>query len=135
MNVGRTVFSQLTDHVDEYIFKTIVNKHKGHARIRHFTCWEQYLCMLFAQLTNRESLRDIETCLRAAGKKLYHAGIRSRVSRSTLADANEYRPWQIYHDLAQHLIREARLLYRNEKMFSRSRRLSMRSIQQRSISV
>jgi hypothetical protein len=118
MNVGRTVFSQLTDHIDEYIFKTIVNKHKGNARIRHFTCWEQYLCMLFAQLTNRESLRDIETCLRAAGTKLYHAGIRSRVSRSTLAEANEHRPWQIYHDLVQHLIREARLLYRNEKMFS-----------------
>lgn len=118
MNVGRTVFSQLTDHLDEYIFKTIVDKHKGNARIRHFTCWEQYLCMLFAQLTNRESLRDIETCLRAAGTKLYHAGIRSRVSRATLAEANEHRPWQIYHDLAQHLIREARLLYRNEKMFS-----------------
>lgn len=79
---------------------------------------EHYLCMLFAQLTHRESLRDIETCLRAAGTKLYHAGIRSRVSRATLAEANEHRPWQIYHDLAQHLIREARLLYRNEKMFS-----------------
>jgi hypothetical protein len=118
MNIGRTIFSQLTEYIDEYIFKTIVEKNKGNERVRHFTCWEHYLCMLFAQLTNRESLRDVETCLRAAGKKLYHAGIRSRISGSTLADANEHRPWQMYHDFAQHLIREARVLYRNEKIFS-----------------
>lgn len=93
MNIGRTIFSQLTDYIDEYIFKTIIEKHKGNERVRHFTCWEPYLCMLFAQLTNRESLRDVETCLRAAGTKLFHVGIRSRISRSTLADANEHRPW------------------------------------------
>jgi len=119
MNIGRTVFTQLTDYIDGYVFHTIVDKHKGNERVRHFTCWEHYLCMLFAQLTNRESLRDVETCLRAAGTKLYHAGIRSRVSRSTLADANEHRPWQMYHDIAQYLIREARVLYRNNKMFSK----------------
>ena len=118
MNVGRTVFSQLTDYIDEYVFDSIVTEHKGNYRVRQFTCWEQLLCMLFAQLTNRESLRDVETCLRAVGKKLYHAGIRSHISRSTLADANERRPWQIYHDFALHLIKEARALYRDEKLFS-----------------
>ncbi len=118
MNIGRTVFSQLTDYVDEYNFDLIVNRHKGNFRVRQFTCWEQFLCMLFAQLTNRESLRDVETCLRAVGKKLYHAGIHSNVSRSTLADANERRPWQIYHDLALHLIKKARILYHDEKLFS-----------------
>jgi hypothetical protein len=117
MNIGRTVFSQLTDYIDEYVFNSIVNEYKGNYRVRQFTCWEQFLCMLFAQLTNRESLRDVETCLRAVGKKLFHAGIRTHVSRSTLADANERRPWQIYHDLALHLIKEARVLYRDEKLF------------------
>lgn len=118
MNLGRTVFSQLTDYIDEYMFKSIVTDHNGNYRVRHFTCWEQFLCMLFAQLTNRESLRDVETCLRAVGNKLYHAGIHSNVSRSTLAEANEHRPWQIYHDLALHLIQEARTLYRDDRMFT-----------------
>lgn len=118
MNIGRTVFSQLTDFINDYVFISIVDQHKGNNRVRHFTCWEQFLCMLFAQLTNRESLRDVETCLRAVGKRLYHAGIHSVVSRSTLAIANENRPWQIYQDLALHLIREARGLYRDEKLFS-----------------
>jgi Domain of unknown function (DUF4372)/Transposase DDE domain len=118
MNIERTIFSQLMGYISDYAFETIVDKYKGNVRVRHFTCWEQYLCMAFAQLTNRESLRDIETCLRAVGTKLYHTGIRSRVSRSTLADANEHRPWLIYHDLAQHLIREARTMYGNEKIFS-----------------
>ena len=118
MNVGRTVFSQLTDFINDYVFISIVDQHNGNNRVRHFTCWEQFLCMLFAQLTNRESLRDVETCLRAVGKRLYHAGIHSIVSRSTLAEANENRPWQIYQDLALHLIREARGLYRDEKLFS-----------------
>jgi hypothetical protein len=118
MNIGKTVFSQLTDHIDEYVFNAIVKKHRGNFRVRHFTCWEQYLCMLFAQLTNRDSLREIETCLRAVGSKLYHSGIRSRISRSTLAEANENRPWQIYHDFAMHLIREARILYRNDRLFT-----------------
>jgi hypothetical protein len=117
MNVGKTVFSQLTDHIDEYVFDSIVNKYDGDRRVRQFTCWEQFLCMLFAQLTNRESLRDIETCLRAIGTKLYHSGIRSHISRSTLAEANEKRPWQIYHDLALHLIQEARTLYKDDKLF------------------
>ena len=118
MNVGKTVFSQLTDHIDEYVFKSIVKKQRGDFRVRHFSCWEQFLCMLFAQLTGRDSLRDIETCLRAVGNKLYHSGIRSRISRSTLAEANETRPWQIYHDFAMHLIREARSLYHTEKLFA-----------------
>lgn len=118
MNVGRTVFSQLTDYIDDYVFTSIVDQHKGNYRVRQFTCWEQFLCMVFAQLTYRESLRDVETCLRAVGKKLFHAGIRSHISRSTLAEANEHRPWQIYHDLALHLIREAQVLYRDEKMFA-----------------
>ena len=108
----------IIDYIDEYIFKTIVDKHHGNSCVRNFTCWEQFLCMFFAQLTNRESLRDVETCLRAVGRKLYHAGIRSRVSRSTLAEANERRPWLMYHDLAQHLIQEARQLYRDEKLFA-----------------
>lgn len=118
MNIGRTVFSQIMDFVNEYDFKTIVETYDGDSRVRHFTCWEQFLCMAFAQLTGRESLRDTVICLRAVGTKLYHAGVRSRISRSTLADANERRPWEIYRDLAQHLIHEARTLYRNDKSFA-----------------
>jgi hypothetical protein len=92
-------------------FRKCVRRYDGERRVRTFCCWDQFLCMAFAQLTYRESLRDIETCLRAVETKLYHAGIRGRVSRSTIADANERRDWRIYADLAQVLIGIARPLY------------------------
>jgi len=111
MNIGRTVFSQLMDFIPQHTFRQSVRRYKGNHRVRKFSCWEQFLCMAFAQLTYRESLRDIETCLRSIGPKLYHSGLRARVSRSTLADANENRPWMIYRDLALALIERARMLY------------------------
>jgi len=83
--------------------------------MRRFSCWNQFLCMAFAQLTYRESLRDIETCLRSLGSKLYHSGFHTKVARSTLADANEHRSWKIYHDVARALIQRARILYRDDK--------------------
>jgi len=92
MNIGRTVFSQLMDFIPVHEFRSIVKRHHGEHRFRSFSCWEQFLCMAFAQLTYRESLRDIETCLRSPGSKLYHCGIRSRIARSTLADANRFKP-------------------------------------------
>lgn len=115
MNLGRTVFSQLMDHLPEHIFRQAVARHKGDRRVRRFTCWQQYLCMAFAQLTYRESLRDIEACLCSLGSALYHTGIASDVSHSTLADANKRRPWQIYRDVTLHLIEQARILYRDDK--------------------
>jgi hypothetical protein len=114
MHEGRTVFAQLMDWLPKYEFDKCVHRHRGDYHVRMPTCYEQFLIMAFAQLTYRESLRDIETCLRALGPKLYHAGIRSRVSRSTLADANEKRPWQIYADFAQVLIAQASVLYADE---------------------
>lgn len=115
MFVGASVFSQLMDFVPRYEFRQIVKRHKGDHRVRRFSCWEQFLVMAFAQLTYRESLRDIETCLRSLSGALYHAGIRARVSRSTLADANEHRSWKMYQDLALVLIARARRLYRQER--------------------
>lgn len=115
MQVGRTVFAQLIELVPHYEFQQIVKRYSGGRRVRRFSCWDQFLVMAFAQLTYRESLRDIETCLQALGSSLYHAGIRARVARSTLADANEHRPWQIYRDLALLLIARARVLYRGER--------------------
>jgi len=114
MHEGRTVFAQLMDWLPKYEFNKCVRRHRADYHVRTLTCYEQFLIMAFAQLTWRESLRDIETCLRALGPKLYHAGIRSRVSRSTLADANETRPWQIYADFAQVLIAQASVLYADE---------------------
>jgi hypothetical protein len=114
MNSGRTVFAQLMDFVPAREFRRCVERHHGNRKVTNFSCWNQFLCMTFAQLTYRKSLRDIETCLRALGGKLYHLGIRGRVSRSTLADANETRDWRIYADLAQVLIRQARALYAGE---------------------
>lgn len=111
MYTGRTVFSQLMDFIPKTDFEKCVQRYKGNYRIRKFSCYNQYLCMSFAQLTYRESLRDIETCLRAMKSKLYHAGIRGYVSKSTLADANENRDWRIYADFALVLIRIARKLY------------------------
>lgn len=114
MHTGRVVFSQLMDFLPRHEFNRCVRRYHGNYRTRHFKCRDQFLCMAFAQLTGRESLRDIETCLRAMQPKLYHSGIRFPVSRSTLADANENRDWRIYADFAQVLIGHARKLYRQD---------------------
>jgi hypothetical protein len=114
MNTGRTVFSQIMDFLPLRDFRKCVNRYRGNHKVQTFSCLDQFLCMAFAQLTYRESLRDIEACLRAMPTKLYHMGIRSRISRSTLADANENRDWRIYGDFAQVLIHVARELYIEE---------------------
>ena len=114
MHDGKLVFAQVTGHLPLTTFGRCVARYGGSHKIKSFSCFDQYLCMAFAQLTYRESLRDIETCLRAQESKLYHMGIKSRVSRSTLADANESRDWRIYCDFAQSLIRIARRLYATE---------------------
>lgn len=111
MNHGQTVFSQVMDFLPTHQFRRCVARYRGNYRVRSFTCHDQYLCMAFAQLTYRESLRDIECCLRAIDRKLYHCGFRGTVSRSTLASANESRDWRIYRDFAQSLIITARDLY------------------------
>ena len=111
MYQGQTIFSQVMDFLPMKKFRQCVNRYNGNYRVRSFKCYNQLLCMAFAQLTYRESLRDIECCLRAMREKLYHMGIRGKVSRSTLADANEVRDWRIYSDFAQILIHEARHLY------------------------
>jgi len=111
---GQIVFSQFMDHLPRRPFDTCVDRYRGDRRVRSFSCRDQFLCMAFAQLTYRESLRDIETCLRALGPKLYHGGLRGRVARNTLARANEQRDWRIWADLAQVLIRKARALYADE---------------------
>ena len=111
MNQGRTVFSQLIAFLPDREFRRCVARYDGDAGTREFSCWDQYLTMAFAQLTYRESLRDIEACLRAMGPKLYHMGFQGKVARSTLADANESRDWRIFADFAQILIRIARPLY------------------------
>jgi hypothetical protein len=118
MYVGTSVFSQLMEFAPRYEFRQIVKRYKGDRRVRRFSCWEQFLVMAFAQLTYRESLRDIETCLRSLSSALYHVGIRTRVARSTLADANEHRTWQIYRDLTLVLIRRARALYCEERFLA-----------------
>ena len=114
MHQGKTVFAQLMDFIPAQEFRRCVNRYRGNYKVSHFSCWDQFLCMAFAQLTYRESLRDIETCLRALGSHLYHLGIRARVARSTLADANETRDFRIYADLAQTFIATARGLYAGE---------------------
>jgi hypothetical protein len=111
VNSGRTVFSQLIEHLPEKEFQKCVARYRGDANFRGFSCWDQLLAMAFAQLTYRESLRDIESCLRALQSKLYHMGFRGRVSRSTLADANESHDWRIFADFAQGLIATARPLH------------------------
>ena len=111
---GRMIFSQLMDFIPRYEFRKCVTRYQGNSRVRTYSCWDQYLSMTFAQLTYRESLRDIEACLRAMQDRLYHMGIRGKVSRNTLAVANEKRDWRIYADFAQILINEARQLYANE---------------------
>jgi hypothetical protein len=114
MYQGQTVFSQLMDFLPRHSFRQCVTRYQGNYRMRSFSCYDQFLCMAFAQLTFRESLRDIECCLGALEEKLYHAGFRGHVSRSTLADANENRDWRIYADFAQLLIHQARTLYLKE---------------------
>ena len=116
MNSGRTVFSQLMDFLSLTAFRRCVKRYGGDYKVRSFSCLDQFLTMAFAQLTYRESLRDIETCLRAAQDRLYHMGLRGKVSRSTLADANELRDWKIYADFAQSLIRQARRLYSQQEL-------------------
>jgi len=115
MNTGRTVFSQIMDFLPLRDLRKCVKRYRGNYKVQKFSCMDQFLCMAFAQLTYRESLRDIEACLRAMQSKLYHMGIRSRVSKSTLADANENRDWRIYADFAQVLIHIARGLYAKEE--------------------
>jgi len=114
MHAGRIIFSQIMDFIPLHEFHKCVRRYQGQHRLRRFSCYDQFLCMAFAQLTYRESLRDIEICLRAMQPKLYHAGFRGKASRSTLADANEKRDWRIYADFAHVLIRTARALYVNE---------------------
>ena len=116
MNQGQIVFSQIMDYFPRRRFKSCVDRYRGDHRIRTFSCLDQFYCMAFAQLTGRESLRDIEACLRAAGPKLYHAGMKARVSRNTLAKANELRNWKIYRDVALILIDQARTLYANQPL-------------------
>jgi hypothetical protein len=111
---GQTVFSQIMDFLPTKKFRRCVDRYNGNYRVRSFTCFDQFLCMAFAQLTYRESLRDIECCLRAMRGKLYHMGIRGKVSRSTIAYANENRDWRIYCDFAQILIHQARQLYSDD---------------------
>jgi hypothetical protein len=117
MNRGKTVFAQLMSFISDYEFNKCVNRYKGNYRVKYFTCREQFYVMSFAQLTYRESLRDIEACLKALSGKLYHSGIKEPVPRSTLAEANETRNWRIYADFAEVLIKEARELYRKDNDF------------------
>src|SRR5216684_314168 len=116
MHAGRIVFAQLIDHLPPYEFHKCVERYHGNYKLRGFSCLDQFLCLAFAQLTFRESLRDIETCLRAVPSKLYHAGFRGAIARSTLADANRVHDWRIYADFAQVLIGRARTLYANEPL-------------------
>ena len=116
MNDGRTVFAQLVEYASHVEFQKCVRRYHSPRRKPRFSCWDQFLAMAFAQLTYRESLRDIEACLGAVPDKLYHMGLRGRVSRSTLADANEKRDWRIYANFAQTLVHEARRLYIDEPL-------------------
>lgn len=116
MHEGRFVFTQLMQHLPMHTFRRLVARFDGDRYVKRFSCLDQFLCLAFAQLTGRESLRDIELCLRAHQAKLYHLGIRESIARSTLADANEQRDWRIYAEFAQRLITTARRLYANEPL-------------------
>jgi hypothetical protein len=116
MYAGKLVFAQLTDLIHPEQFRRCVRRYDGEYKVKTFSCWSQFVCMAFGQLTFRESLRDVETCLRSCPEQLYHLGLRGDVSHSTLADANRERDWRIYHDLAQLLIRRARTLYAQEPL-------------------
>src|SRR5216117_2360916 len=111
MNNGRTIFSQLIEYLPNKEFQKCVSRYRGDHYVKKFSCWDQFLSMAFAQLTYRDGLRDIESCLQSVGSKLYHIGFRSKIKRSTLADANESRDWRIFADFAQVLIAIARPLY------------------------
>ena len=111
MYAGKLIFSQIMDFMPLQTFRCCVEKYRGNFKVRKFSCLDQFFCMAFAQITYRESLQDIEVCLRSQNKKLYHMGIRGEISRSTLADANEHRDWRIYAELAHSLIATARILY------------------------
>lgn len=115
MNTGKTIFSQIISFIPKYEFDKRVIKYKGNYRIRQFSCWDQFLSMSFAQLTYRESLRDIEACLNAQPNKLYHMGIKGHVSRTNLANANRKRDWRIYAEFAQVLISLARKIYQDDQ--------------------
>jgi Domain of unknown function (DUF4372)/Transposase DDE domain len=114
MNFGKYVFAQVMDHLPRDAFQSCVARYQGEHKVKRFSCLDQYLCMAFAQLTYRESFRDIEACLRAQSSKLYHLGMRGNVARNTLANANATRDWRIYCDFAQNLIATARRLYADE---------------------
>lgn len=114
MPIKRTIFAQLFDHLPTHEFRKCVKRYHGHHKVKSFSCWDQFLCLSFAQSTYRESLRDIEACLRAVDHKLYHLGFRGKISRSTLAEANEHRDYRIYADFAQVVINCARKLYAKE---------------------
>jgi transposase len=114
MNSGRTIFTQVMDFLPLPEFHRCVERYRGDYKVQSFSCWDQFLCLAFAQLTGRESLRDIEACLRSQQPKLYHMGFRGRISRNTLAHANETRDWRIFADFARILIGTARELYRHE---------------------
>jgi len=116
MYAGKLVFAQVMEFAPWHTFRRLIKKHRGDFNVRSFSCLDQFLCMAFAQLTYRESLRDIEACLRAQASKLYHLGIRGNISRSALADANETRDWRIYYQFAQALITIARRLYADEPL-------------------
>ena len=116
INKGQTVFSQIMDFLPVYEFRKCVKRYNGDYRVKNFTCWNQFLSLAFAQLTYRESLRDIESCLNSMSRRLYHMGFRGQISKSTLADANEKRPWQIYADFAQVMINRARKLYQDDSL-------------------
>ena len=118
MNTGRTILSQLLDFIPRYEFNKFVDKYNGNYRVRSFTCWEQFIVMCFAQLTSRESLRDIEACLGAIPTRLYHSGLKSKIKRSTLSEANSNRDWRIYAEFSQILIQQAKVLYKDEHSFS-----------------
>lgn len=113
MNFGKTVFAQIIDFMPKYQFDMYVSKYKGNYKVRSFSCWDQMLSMSFAQLTYRESLRDIEACLKSRGKMLYHLGFKGNITRTNIANANEKRDWRIYYETTEHLINKARKLYKN----------------------
>ncbi len=116
MHAGRMVFSQLMDHLPSHEFHKCVERYRGDYKFRGFSCQDQFFCFAFAQLTFRESLRDIESCLRSVDNKLYHMGFRGKISRSTMADANEAHDWRIYADFAQVLVNIARPMYAKEPL-------------------
>src|SRR5437763_7118443 len=116
MHSGKAVFAQRIEWIHPEHFRRCVTRYRGHYKVQHFSCWDQFLAMAFAQVTFRESLADIEICLRSRRDQLYHLGFRSLVAHRTLADANRTRNWRIYADLAQGLIRRARKLYADEPL-------------------